>query len=118
MKNIKLILSFVLLSFVLFELSAQLKETQIMESEMDQSVLMKHYINAPNFHPEKWSSFEQSGDLYYKSYCTLENKKIVLIYDQSGTQKETWELQENIPQIVTDYLKMELGKYKAKTTEK
>jgi hypothetical protein len=118
MKNIKVILSLVVLSLVVFESNAQLKETQIMESEMDQSLLMKHYVNAPNFHPEKWASFEQSGNLYYKSYCTLEGKKIVVIYDQNGNQKETWELQENIPQIVTDYLKMELGKYKAKNYRK
>ncbi|MEQ8238045.1 MAG: hypothetical protein RIA69_02480 [Cyclobacteriaceae bacterium] len=92
---------------------AQLKETIIPEKAINSAIAMTHYVDEPDSHPYKWAKFEDDGKMFYKAYFNEETKKIVIVYSEEGKAQERWELQEKIPSIIENFLKLEFGKYKA-----
>lgn len=112
MKTIQIYLAFCLWIGTLTVSVSQPKETEISEDDLSSSILLKHYMNAPNLTPKKWTQFTENEVVYLKAYCELEDKARVFIYDKSGVMKEEWEIIENVPKKVEDYLDFEFAKYK------
>lgn len=112
MKNITYFLAFgcILVTHSSF---SQLKELVVLEEEMSHTIVMAHYLDVPDSHPNKWAEFEDNGKMYYKAYFNEGNNQIVIVYDEKGKVQERWELQETIPSIIEKFLKFEFGKYKA-----
>jgi len=112
MKNLNYFLAFGCI-FITLSSFSQLKETIIPESEINHSIAMTHYVDEPDSQPFQWAKFEDDEKMFYKAYLKEEYKKIVIVYDEAGKAQERWELQEKIPSVIENFLKLEFGKYKA-----
>lgn len=102
------------LFFHILSVSAQLKETTLLEESVDPSIVMKHYINEPNDKATSWAQFEENEQTFYKVYLIEDNLEKAIIYSADGLQLEKWEIISEVPKIITNYLTFEFGKYKIK----